>query len=65
MQSLLTVEQVAERLHCSPLHVRQLVRDGHIEAALIGSRYLVPEAELDAFITARTGVKRKTPKVAA
>jgi excisionase family DNA binding protein len=54
MSDVLTIEQVAERLKCSPAAVRNLIASGQLRASNLGSRsrryYRVTEESIDAFL---------------
>jgi excisionase family DNA binding protein len=45
-QNLLTTEQAAERLHCTPETIRRKVRSGQLACKRIGTKMLFKEADL-------------------
>ncbi len=49
-EPILTVEQVAQMLRCTPATVRVLAKDGKIPAAKIGKAWLFVETDLVAHI---------------
>jgi len=56
MTTILTVQEVAERMRCEHRTVRRAIRCGELEAALIGGKWLVREEAVDAWFRARTAV---------
>lgn len=52
-QPLLTVEQLAARLHRHPETVRQLARDRLIGHVIDGNRILFPEDEVEKYLKER------------
>ena len=53
MTELLTLNDVAERLHVSTKTVRRLVAAGQIRVIYVGRKPLVTEREFEAYIAAR------------
>lgn len=53
MSLLLTVEQVAERLHRHANWVRAQCHAGLLPAAMVGGGYLISEDDLDAYVASR------------
>jgi excisionase family DNA binding protein len=53
MTQLLTLTEAAERLRISRRTLERLVRAGRIRVVPIGSRRLVTERELEAFVAAQ------------
>lgn len=49
-QRLLTVPEVAQRLHCHPTTVKNLIRHGHIESVKMGRSRRIPADAVDALI---------------
>ena len=43
---LLTTSEAAERLHVTPIRVRQMIREGKIEAKQVGRDYVIEESSL-------------------
>ncbi len=56
MTTILTVQEVAERMRCEHRTVRRAIRSGELEAALIGGKWLVREEAVDAWFRARCAV---------
>ena len=52
MDSLLTVEQAAERLNVSPRFVRRLIAERRIAYCKVGRRVRITESDIAAFIAA-------------
>jgi excisionase family DNA binding protein len=52
VETLLTPDQVAERLHLSPLTVVDWLRQGKLRGVKLSKHWRVREADLQAFITA-------------
>ena len=52
MTDLLTLQDVADRLHVSHRTVRRLVTSGQLRIVKVGRRPLVTEREYEAFIAA-------------
>ena len=50
--SLLTVDEVAERLHRSPTAVRHLIASEQLKSGRVGGRRMVRESDLNDFIEA-------------
>mgnify|MGYP005856152247 CR=1 FL=1 len=50
MARILTVKQVAEKLHVKPLTVREYLRKGKIPGRKLGKSWLVVETDLEMFI---------------
>jgi excisionase family DNA binding protein len=50
MDQLYTTEQVSDLLAVEQATVQMWVRDGKLKAAKIGARYLISQADLDAFL---------------
>ncbi len=48
---LLTTTQAAHRLHVTPIRVRQLIREGKLEAKQVGRDYVIEESSLETVIT--------------
>jgi excisionase family DNA binding protein len=59
--TVLTVKEVAARLRCGVKSVCNLIRRGHLRAALIGHQYRIAPEALDALFAARRLVRR-SPK---
>jgi excisionase family DNA binding protein len=53
MGTILTVQEVAERMRCEHRTVRRAIRSGELEAALIGGKWLVREAAVDDWFQSR------------
>lgn len=53
LDSLLTVKQVAKRLHMKPATVQKHCCSGRLKASKIGRHWLVAQADLAAFIQSR------------
>lgn len=49
-KGLLTVKEVATRLHIHEETVRREIRDGHLKAYKPGRKYLVSEADLADYV---------------
>ena len=63
---LLTVEQVAERLHCKPGTVRVLVREKKLRAGKIAGRWLIPESAFTEYLAAHgLAVVRRRQRMAS
>ncbi|MDQ3129264.1 MAG: helix-turn-helix domain-containing protein, partial [Acidobacteriota bacterium] len=43
---LLTTNEAAKRLHVTPIRVRQMIREGKIEAKQVGRDYVIEESSL-------------------
>jgi excisionase family DNA binding protein len=56
MTTILTVQEVAERMRCEHRTVRRAIRSGELEAALIGGKWLVREEAVEAWFRARCAV---------
>jgi excisionase family DNA binding protein len=56
MTTILTVQEVAERMRCEHRTVRRAIRSGELEAALIGGKWLVREEAVDAWFRSRCAV---------
>jgi excisionase family DNA binding protein len=54
MTTLLTVPQVAERLHCHPYKVRQLCATGQLRGSKPLGQWLIDPADLDTYLAAHT-----------
>lgn len=52
LDTLLTVKQVAKRLHQKPATVQKHCREGRLKAHKIGRQYLIDPADLRAYIAA-------------
>lgn len=52
MTELLTLQQVADRLHVSVRSVQRLVAGGQLRVVKVGRRPLVTEREFEAYIAA-------------
>ena len=48
---LLTTNEAAKRLHVTPIRVRQMIREGKIEAKQIGRDYVIEESSLESVKT--------------
>jgi excisionase family DNA binding protein len=48
---LLTTSEAAERLHVTPIRVRQMIREGKIEAKQVGRDYVIAESSLESVKT--------------
>ena len=48
---LLTTSEAAKRLHVTPIRIRQMIREGKIEAKQIGRDYVIEESSLDSVKT--------------
>ena len=48
---LLTTGEAAERLHVTPIRVRQMIREGKIEARQVGRDYVIEESSLESVKT--------------
>ncbi len=48
---LLNTSQAAERLNVTPIRVRQLIREGKIEAERVGRDYVIAETSLESVKT--------------
>jgi len=48
---LLTTSEAAERLHVTPIRVRQMIREGKIEAKQVGRDYVIEESSLESVKT--------------
>ncbi len=48
---LLTTSEAAKRLRVTPIKVRQLIREGKLEAKQIGRDYVIEESSLDSVKT--------------
>ena len=46
----LSATDVAHVIHCHPVHVREMCRNGELPAIKIGSRWRVPTAKLAAML---------------
>jgi len=44
---LLTTTEAAKRLHVTPIRVRQLIREGKLEAKQVGRDYVIEESSLE------------------
>jgi excisionase family DNA binding protein len=53
VSNYLTVQEVAERMRCEHRTVRRAIRAGHLEAAMIGGRWLIRDGAVDAWVDAR------------
>lgn len=62
---LLTAEDVAERLRCSPGHAAKLLANGTIGATRIGRLVRCTEESLAEFIASRTAPPRRSRRGAA
>lgn len=49
--NLLNTTEVAEKLNVTPIRVRQLIREGKLDATRIGRDYVIEESSLDAVQT--------------
>lgn len=52
MTELLTITEVAERLHCSVRKVQRLIAHGELRVVKIGGRRLITVREFEAFVAA-------------
>lgn len=60
-KNLLTTNEAAKKLNVSPIRVRQLIREGKIEAQRVGRDYVIAENSLDSVKTyGKTGRPPKT-----
>jgi excisionase family DNA binding protein len=48
---LLTTNEAAKRLHVTPIRIRQMIREGKIEAKQVGRDYVIEESSLDSVKT--------------
>lgn len=48
---LLTTSEAAKRLHVTPIRVRQMIREGKIEARQVGRDYVIEESSLESVKT--------------
>lgn len=48
---LLTTSEAAERLHVTPIRIRQMIREGKIEAKQVGRDYVIEESSLESVKT--------------
>ena len=46
--SMLTVQEAAERVSCHPATIRRMIQRGQIPAVRVGSRWRVPSVSLEA-----------------
>ena len=53
MESLLTVEETAEKLKKHPENVREFLRNGELAGVKLGRSWRVRESDLTAFVAAR------------
>jgi excisionase family DNA binding protein len=53
MDTILTIQEVAERMRCEHRTVRRAIKSGELEAALIGGRWLIREEAVDDWFEAR------------
>ena len=64
MSEVLTLQQVAEQLHCSPSLVRRHIAVGRLAAIDLGTashhHYRITRQALDAFLSAPTAVAEKS-----
>jgi excisionase family DNA binding protein len=61
MNDYLTVHEVAERMRCEHRTVRRAIRAGHLEAAMIGGRWLIRAGAVDAWFDSKR-VAPPTPR---
>ena len=61
MSDYLTVQEVAERMRCEHRTVRRAIRAGHLEAAMIGGRWLIRDDAVDAWFDSKR-VAPQTPR---
>ena len=47
VMELLTTTEAAKRLHVTPIRVRQMIREGKIEAKQVGRDYVIEESSLE------------------
>ena len=57
---LLTVDQVAERLHMSRPVIYDLLRSGELESITIGKSRRIPASVVDAYIEGKRQAQRET-----
>lgn len=60
--ALLTVEQVAAKLHTSPYTVRGYAKAGTLRGSKPGKRWLFDPADVDAFLEAAQNRPRETER---
>jgi excisionase family DNA binding protein len=60
--SILTVQEVAERMRCEHRTVRRAIRSGELEAALIGGKWLVREEAVDDWFQSRCAPPPALPR---
>ncbi|MGZ6637498.1 MAG: helix-turn-helix domain-containing protein [Solirubrobacteraceae bacterium] len=53
MSTILTIQEVAQRMRCEHRTVRRAIRSGELEAAFIGGRWLVREEAVDDWFRSR------------
>lgn len=63
--SMLTVDQVAERLAMSPSFVRAAIADGRLPATKVGRAVRIASADVDALQVTRPRCVRATPSAPA
>jgi excisionase family DNA binding protein len=57
-RDLFDAKDAAILLHVSPQTVVDYVRQGHLKAAWVGRKYLIPKTSIEAFIEARLGHRK-------
>lgn len=60
-ERLLTVREVADRLHVHPITVRRLIGSGRLPAVRIGRSVRVCESDLEAFLRQQEAPRAKLP----
>jgi len=53
MESLLSIDETAEKLKSHPETVRRFIREGQLAAVKLGRSWRVRESDLTAFVNAR------------
>ncbi len=53
MESLLSIDEAAEKLKTHPETVRRFIRDGQLAGVKMGRNWRVRESDLSAFVLAR------------
>jgi excisionase family DNA binding protein len=53
-RTLLCIDEAAERLNVGPRYIRRLIAERRIEFVKLGKHIRIPEAAIDAFISAGT-----------
>lgn len=61
-QTLRGIAEVAQLLGVSHFTIRRLIDRGHIRAVNIGTRWLIPAAEVERILAEGAGIPRKRKK---